>query len=113
MDYIFWICLFMFVWFETDAFIWWAKLFKLNKILMIDNWDNYRITINKDIKYLDFVFIQKKSFFSKLISCKSCLLFWVCLFFSVLNGNIFELPKIYIFSYIIYSVFSYIIKKIS
>jgi len=45
MDFIiqiFWINFILFIWFETDGFVEYAKLFRLNKIFKIDEFLDYK-----------------------------------------------------------------------
>ncbi len=120
---IFWSTFIMFIWFNTDAFIWWSKLFNLNKFFLIDNWENYRV-IDSKMSYLDYLFMIKKNFFTKLISCKPCMLFWIVIFLSIFEFwinwishieslVIKDIPILFIGSYFLYSLFSFSIKKLS
>lgn len=117
---IFWSTFIMFIWFNTDAFIWWSKLFNLNKFFLIDNWENYRV-IDSKMSYLDYLFMIKKNFFTKLISCKPCMLFWIVIFLSIFEFWIShieslvikDIPILFIGSYLLYSLFSFSIKKLS
>jgi hypothetical protein len=98
-----WIILLMFMWFNTDFFISYSKLFKLQNIFKISNWELYRQT-NPKIKYLEYLRLKHTSFITKLISCKPCLNFWICLFICLLFGSIFLFPLYYLVSYIIYNI---------
>ena len=48
---IFWVIFLLFIWFKTDAFIQYAKLFKISKITKVDLWETYRLS-NPKITYL-------------------------------------------------------------
>lgn len=109
---IFWSTFIMFIWFNTDAFIWWSKVFKIDKYFLIKDWENYKI-IDSKMSYLDYIFMTKKSFFTKLISCKPCVLFWIILIVSVFQLVLKDIPIIFIGSYFLYSLFSFSIKKLS
>jgi len=109
MVYIAWICFFMFIWFETDFFPWWAKLFRMGKFLKVDQWESYKESSPR-ISYINYLFIQYPNFYTKLISCRSCLLFWISLVFSLLGGSIWIFPFYYFSSYVIYSILNKIIK---
>lgn len=99
-----WIVFAMFIWFNTDAFIWWSRLFKLDKILKIPNWNNYRLLINPKIKYLDYLVLKHLNFFIKVISCKPCLLFWITLMVLMIEpSKIISMPIYYLISYMIYT----------
>lgn len=88
---IFWIVFIIRIWFYTDAY---TQYFKFTKRVKL--WNSYKEEINHDISFLDYNYIKNPNFFNKLISCESCLLFWISLFFSLKL-----LPILYINSYII------------
>lgn len=99
-----WIVFIMFIWFNTDAFIWWSKLFKIDKIFKIPNWNNYRLSINPKLKYLDYLVLKHLNFFTKLLSCKPCILFWVTLISLVIGpSKVVSIPIYYLISYVIYT----------
>ena len=102
----------MYLWFNTDAFVWWCDLFGLKKVSYHQSWIDYKISTSSKISYLDYLFIQKKTFFFKLISCKPCLLFWICLPISIFFNSVVNFPIIYILSYIFYALLSFIEKKL-
>lgn len=98
-----WIILLMFMWFNTDFFISYSKLLKLQNRFKISNWELYRQT-NPKLKYLEYLRLKHPSFITKLISCKPCLNFWVCFFICILFGSLFLFPFYYLVSYIIYNI---------
>jgi hypothetical protein len=99
-----WIIFVMFIWFNTDAFIWWSRLFKLDKVFKIPDWNNYRLSINPKLKYLDYLVLKHLNFFIKVISCKPCLLFWITLIVLMIEpSKIVSMPIYYLISYIIYT----------
>ena len=94
-----WVNFIMFIWFNTDAvidYLSWTKLFKMK------DYKNY-IQVNKRIPYPDFIFLQSPNFFTKLLSCRPCLQFWLVL----TTGFFFSFSSIagvYIISYAIYKI---------
>lgn len=96
---IFWVVFILFIWFNTDAFIQYGKLLKLDKLTKIDLWESYRLT-NPKITYLEYLSIKHRGFFTKLITCKPCLNFWITLIICLLFDSLIELPVIYMLSYI-------------
>lgn len=105
---IFWVVFLLFIWFETDAFIQYSKLFRLTKITKIESWENYKLT-NSQISYLDYILIKHKGFFSKLICCQPCLTFWLTFIVKLFFISEFEFfvatfPITYILSYVIYKL---------
>lgn len=95
----------LYIWFHTDALIEYSKLFKIEKSMNIDKWESYR-EINPRIGYLEYIRLKHSNFFIRLISCKSCLCFWVTLLICFIFGDILILPAVYIISYVIYNLIS-------
>ena len=100
---IFWVVFILFIWFNTDAFIQYGKLLKLDKIAKIDLWESYRLT-NPIITYLEYLSIKHRGFITKLITCKTCLNFWITLIICLLFDSLVQLPVIYMLSYIIHKL---------
>ena len=100
---IFYAVFFMHVWFDTDAFVEYSKLFRLKKAFKIDSWEEYR-DINPKIDYLEFLRIKHSSFFVRLISCRPCLLVWISISLAAVFGMIFWFPITYTCAYIIYNL---------
>ena len=100
---IFWVVFILFIWFNTDAFIQYSKLLKLDKLTKIDLWESYRLT-NPKITYLEYLSIKHRNFFTKLITCKPCLNFWITLIICSFFDSLYQLPVIYMLSYIIYKL---------
>ena len=100
---IFYAVFFMHVWFDTDAFLEYSRLFRLKKAFKIDSWEKYR-EINPKIEYLEYLSIKHSSFFTRLISCRQCLLVWISIILAVVFGMFFWFPVTYVASYIIYNL---------
>lgn len=98
---IFWIVFILFIWMDTDFFTHWSKLLGLRKKLKIDKWESYK-SIDPKISYLDYLFMTHNGFFTKLISCRVCILFWIVLVFTY--TNLYLIPVYYFFSYIVYTM---------
>jgi len=109
---IFCVVFFLFIWFDTNAFIDYSRLFKLNKIFLIDMWEDYRLR-NPKMDYLNYLSIKHRNFLIKLITCKPCLTFWLTIIFIfILNLKIILFPIIYMVSYLIYNLYTYILWKL-
>jgi hypothetical protein len=91
------------VWFHTDAFLEYFKLFRLGFLFRIDKYYEYK-KINPDISYIDFITIKNPNFLTKLFSCPYCLNFWLTLFSCFIFKNFLIFPLIYMFSIVIYIV---------
>ena len=94
---IFWSVLIMFIWFETDAFVSYFPF-----INSVKKWEKYKKEINPELNYPDYLMINYPGFFTKLISCQSCLLFWIVLPLSISNISIF--PINYVLSWILFRI---------
>lgn len=106
INVIFWIVFLQYIWFNTDAFIWWSKLFKLGKFLRIDDWDQYRLEVNPKIKYYEFIFQKYPNFATKLLSCKPCLILWfTIILILIFSQNLVSIPIFYLISYLVYKKF--------
>jgi hypothetical protein len=93
---IFWLVFILFIWFDTDAFVWWFERFKIFKI---KEYKSYKEDMDMDISYPDWLFLNNSTFLKKIISCPPCLLFWICIPF-----GLYLFPINYIMSYIIYKL---------
>lgn len=80
----------LYIWFDTSAFVDWAKLFRL-KFLRYDDYLEARNSALGKItasSYPDFLAIKYKgNFFIKLITCPTCLAVWLNLI------SVFFLPR--------------------
>lgn len=72
---IFWIILFLYIYFETDALMSWSKLLRL-KFLKYKEYEEKQ-KIFPEIKYTDFLLMNSDGFFIKLITCPECLSVWI------------------------------------
>jgi hypothetical protein len=107
MDFIlqiFWINFILFIWFETDGFIEYAKLFRLGKIFKIDKFEVYKKDMDPRISFLDYIRQKHNSFISRLFTCTPCLNFWIVLIISLVYGSILIYPILYVTSYVIYKL---------
>ena len=72
----------LFVWFHTDGIIEWARLFNLNYLFKISDYNTWKLFIKEEnFRYVDFLRdVYKESFIIKLITCPICICFWASLF---------------------------------
>lgn len=80
IDSIFWSIFILFIWFKTDAFI--QYFFNLK---IVKDFESYRF-VNPDISFTDFIYLKNPNFWTKLLSCQPCFLFWVLITFSFYYG---------------------------
>ena len=106
---IFYVVFLLYMWFNTDGFVEYSKVFGLNKIFKINLWEDYR-EINPKLDYLSYMRLKQSNFFIKLITCKQCLSFWLVLISCFFFKNFFYFPVIYMMSYLIYNLICKLIK---
>ena len=66
----------LFFLYKTEAFVEYAKLFRLNKAFEIDDYEKYLDTIGDGENWMYLTF-KKKTFLRKLVSCPYCVRFWL------------------------------------
>lgn len=72
---VFWVILFLYIYFETNALVSWGKLLKLKFLKYEEYEEKSKIMIG--LKYTDFILMKWDNFFVKLISCPECLCVWI------------------------------------
>lgn len=96
------------IWFETEAFVEYVKLFKIkwfkvNEYLLAKE-SNFELT------YHSYLLQYHKNFFTKLITCPICFTTWLSIIFSLLFTNsILNFSIIFVLSIIGYNIY----KKLS
>ena len=103
MIQIFWVVFLLFIWFNTDAFIQYSKIIGLSRLFKINDWEDYRLESPR-ITYLEYLTLKNRGFFTKLISCKPCLTFWITITICLIFNSLVLFPVIYMLSYIIYKI---------
>lgn len=98
---VFYVVFLLYMWFETDGFVEYSRLFGLSKKFRIDLWEQYR-EINPRLDYFGYIRLKHSSFLIRLITCRQCLCFWLALFSCLAFSDIFLLPVVYVLSYLIY-----------
>ena len=74
--YSFLIASILFFVYETDAFVEYVKLFRLNKLLEVDKYENYVEKFSGG-SYWEYLTFERPSFLRKLVSCPLCVSFWL------------------------------------
>ena len=103
---------FMYVWFETSALVDYSRALGLSRYMKIDVWESRRER-NPRLSYLNFLSIENKDFFSKLISCKECLCFWLSLIICHFGVGFLWTPAVYLASLLVYNTYVWLIWKLS
>ena len=105
------ICFIIFIniiWFDTEVFVEYIKLFKLNWFKV----NEYLIAreSNFELTYHTYLLYNHKNFFTKLITCPICLTTWLSIIFSLLfTESILNFSIIFVLSIIGYNIY----KKLS
>jgi len=66
----------LFFMYETDFFVQYAKLLRLNKLLGMDEYEKHLESF-PDNSYWDWLPFNKQTFLRKLLSCPFCFGFWL------------------------------------
>ena len=62
--------------YETEAFVEYVKLLRLNKLLEVDKYEKYLDTAGGG-SYWEYLVWEKPTFLRKLVSCPLCVSFWL------------------------------------
>jgi hypothetical protein len=97
---------FLIVWFQTDAFVEYCKVFGFKKILF--NYEFSELTFPQYLYSKRNILCKTKIslFYIKLITCPVCLSFWLCLIAGTIINNFLIIPLLYVTSVFVYLVFS-------
>lgn len=80
------IALVLYAWLETDAFVEYFKLFRLDRgllfsFLRVNEYEEYiSKNLEEDTTYPDFLSYERGNFLTTLISCPICLSVWLSIF---------------------------------
>ena len=99
---IFWVNILLFIWFETDAFIEYIKILKLD-IFKVKQFEEYKL-INPKISYHSYIRQKHASFFTRLLTCVPCMCFWIVVVICLMFNSFYFYPIIYISSYVLYKL---------
>jgi hypothetical protein len=93
--------------YETDFFVEYIRLLRLNKVFKIDKYEEHLETVQPDDSYWEWLAFDKPSFLTKLLSCPFCTCFWMNVAIYFLHKDI-GLSMITLW----FSIFLYLILKI-
>lgn len=91
----------------TDFIYEYGKIFKMDSLLRLGEYQKMRIDLGGQLEYTSFLEITKPSFLTKLLSCHLCFGFWV----SLLSCAAFSLDILGIV-YILSQILFLILKKL-
>ncbi len=74
---------FLFIWFNTEAFLEYIKLFRLDSLFFIKEYEESKEVI-EDLTYPSYLEINHKDFFNKVLSCIFCFSVWVVFYTNVM-----------------------------
>jgi len=66
------------IWFKTEAFVEYVKVFKLDKLLFIDKYEEQKKE-DFELNFLSFLLKNYNTFFIRVITCPICLTSWLCI----------------------------------
>ena len=85
-----WVTLILMIWFGSDAFVQYAKAFRLSLAFRIVEYEDH--PLSEEVSYLDFLRLEYgNSFWINLITCPICLSVWLTVIISLSC----DLPLIY------------------
>ena len=98
----------MIIWFKTDAFSEYCKLFGLNFLLFNYDKTDEQLTFPQYLYTKRHVLTKCKYylFYIKLITCPFCLSFWICLASAMMYNTILTVPLLYVTSLLVYLIFT-------
>jgi hypothetical protein len=112
------------LWFYSDFFAYYVKIFKFlipskiyNWLLIEDFLRNKDPNLNFD-NYIEYIFIKKyftqsflEKFFLKLFSCVLCFTTWIALIFSLIMNNLLLIGLFFVTLRILDFILRYVLKK--
>lgn len=83
------ITLILLIWYKTDAFIVYTKLFRMDKFFYVKEWEEFKNTKDCTVTYHQFLRIKfPNGFFAKLTTCPICLSVWLSILFCLFISNV-------------------------
>ena len=74
---------FLFIWFDTNAAIEYAKIFRLNWLFYIEEYEEV-LEVTPEINYPLFAVSYKDSFINRALSCPFCLCTWIIFYYGLI-----------------------------
>jgi hypothetical protein len=71
----------LFIWFETNAIIEYAKILRLDSIFYTKEYEE-SLELAPDLPYSLFIVAHKDTFINRILSCPFCLCTWMMIYFS-------------------------------
>ena len=85
---VFLVTLILLIWFKTDAFIVYTKLFRMDKFFYVKEWEEFKNTKDCSVTYHQFLRMKSPNgFWTKLNTCPICFSVWLSIWFSIPIGS--------------------------
>lgn len=88
-----------YVLFNTEALAEYGKLFKLNRLLKLEEYFCFKLSNGSSVNYFDFLKSRNNSFITRLLACPYCFGFWSCLAVSFTVQNALVVYGFYLLMY--------------
>ena len=99
------------IWFNTEAFVEYSKYIPIiRNIFLINRYINLKFKL-PDLKYLDFLVMEKNCFLTRLISCPICVNTWINILLILPLDNALYFFMNFTISTVIYYSITLLIKK--
>ena len=89
------------IWFRTEAFQYYARLFRLTVFFKLNEFENDKLN-DFTLEYHSWIVQKYPGFFTKMMSCPWCIGFWISFVTCVIYGTIYLFPTLYLASISIY-----------
>lgn len=91
------------VWFQTDVFVEYARLFRLTRFFCLKEY--LTIATEAPMSYMEFLQEYHSNFFTRLITCPICLSVWLSGILVLVTGlGLVVTPMVFLFSLTIYLI---------
>lgn len=98
------IAMILLIWFRTDAFLEYCKVFHLDKISFYKHYESIKKHEDMRMTYHQYLLTYHNNFFTRLITCPVCMAFWVAGFYALLSLKACALPVAMIGGLILYLI---------
>jgi hypothetical protein len=103
--------LLLLIWFRSEAWVEYCKLFKLNYISKYKEYDEVK---KEDVRidYHTFLKNEYNNFFVRLLTCPICFSVWSSLIVCITSGSIIFYPIVIVFGLILYGILNILLSLI-
>jgi hypothetical protein len=89
----------IYVLYHTEALVEYGKLFRLNRLLKLEEYFCFKLSNGTGVNYFDFLKTRNNNFITRLMSCPYCFGFWCCLAVSLGRQNPLAVYGFYLLMY--------------